>query len=85
MKFEEPIAYSERAEGWACDYYNVDDVLISTGYAPVESMNTHCDYETVRKYDDQAREIACDYSLKWEEQQEKIRTLLAEFIKEVTA
>ena len=83
LKFEEPTAYSERSEGWACDYYDVDGVLISTGYAPIEGKNTHCNYDIVKRYDDQAREIICDYSLKWDEQQAKVKTLLTEFIKEI--
>lgn len=83
LKYEEPTAYSTRAEGWACDYYDIDGVLISTGYAPIESKNTHCNYDIIRKYDQQAEKIACDYSLTWEQQKAKVKELLNEFIKEI--
>lgn len=84
LKFEEPFAYSERAEGWACDYYDIDGVIISTGYAPLANSNTHCNYDIVKKYDDQALKITCDYSLTWEQQKEQITELLHEFIKEIS-
>ena len=35
LRFSEPVAYSTRAEGWACDYYEIDELIISTGYAPI--------------------------------------------------
>jgi len=82
LKFEEPTAYSARAEGWACDYYDVDGVLISTGYAPLDSKNAKRDYDMIRKYDQAAEKIACDYNLKYEEQKEQVNTLLKEFVRE---
>ena len=39
LQYENEIAYSARSEGWACDYYDINNVLISTGYAPLESKN----------------------------------------------
>jgi len=83
LRYEEPFAYSERAEGWACDYYDINGILISTGYAPIDSKNTHCNYDIVKKYDDKAREIACDYSLNYEQQKTQVTELLAKFIKEI--
>ena len=32
LQDEKPIAYSAGVYGWQCDYYDVDGVLISTGY-----------------------------------------------------
>jgi len=32
---EDPIYYSVRVEGWACDYYIFDDVVICMGYDPI--------------------------------------------------
>ena len=84
LKFHDPVAYSARAEGWACDYYDINGVLISTGYAPLSSKNTHSTYDIIKKYDDQAREIACDYHMAWEEQKDKIEKLLQDYMKEVT-
>jgi hypothetical protein len=84
LKYKEPIAYSTRAEGWACDYYDIDGVLISTGYAPLTAKNTHSNYNIVRRYNEQAQEIACNYSLSYEEQKTQVNALLKEYIKEVT-
>ena len=50
LKFENPIAYSTRSEGWACDYYDIDGILISTGYAPMDSRNVKKDYNTIISY-----------------------------------
>ena len=82
LKFQEPFAYSTRAEGWACDYYDIDNVLISTGYAPIDGKRTKSTYDICRKYDKAANKILCDYSL-YEEQKEKVNSLLMEYIKEV--
>lgn len=84
LRFQEPFAYSTRAEGWACDYYDVDEILISTGYAPLDKKGrTKSTYDICRKYDEAARKILCDYSLSYEEQKEKVNSLLMEYIKEV--
>lgn len=81
LKYENEYAYSTRAEGWACDYYVVGNVCISTGYSPIgKSVN----YDLTKKYEDQAREISCNYNLKWEEQKERIHELLVEFVNEAT-
>ena len=84
LKYENEIAYSTRTEGWACDYYDIDGVLISTGYAPLEAKNTHSTYDIVRRYDDQACKIACDYSLDYETQKAQVTALLIQYIQEVT-
>jgi hypothetical protein len=84
LKYKEPIAYSTRLEGWACDYYDIDGVLISTGYAPLTARNTHSNYDIVRCYNEQAQEIACNCSLSYEERQAQVNALLKEYVKEVT-
>lgn len=83
LKYKEPIAYSTRAEGWACDYYDIDGVLISTGYAPLSNKNTHSNYSILRRYNEQAEKIACNYSLSYEEKAAQVNALLKEYIKEV--
>jgi len=85
LKYKEPIAYSTRAEGWACDYYDIDGVLISTGYAPLASKNTHSNYDILHRYNEQAEKIACDYTLSHEEKATQINALLKEYIKEVAS
>lgn len=84
LRFREPFAYSTRAEGWACDYYDVDGILISTGYSPLDKKGrTKSTYDICKKYDEAAREVIYDYSLSHEEQKEKVNILLMEYIKEV--
>lgn len=83
LRFQEPFAYSTRAEGWACDYYDINGILISTGYSPIERKRTKCCYDICRKYDDKARNILYDTSLSYEEQKERIDSLLNEFIAEI--
>jgi hypothetical protein len=79
LKYENEIAYSTRAEGWACDYYEVNNVCISTGYAPIGKS---VDYELQRKYDGEAEKIVCDYSIPYEDKKAKVYELLVEFVKE---
>lgn len=83
LKFEEPFAYSTRAEGWACDYYDIDGVLISTGYSPIRSKRTKSYYQINQEYDEKARKIFDNYDLTYEERKEQIEALLHEYIKAV--
>lgn len=79
LKYENPFAYSTRAEGWACDYYNIDNVIISMGYSPI---GKGVSYELTKKYEDKAREIATNYKLNWEQQKNQLSELLNQFIEE---
>lgn len=51
LRYENAIAYSVRAEGWACDYYDIDGVLISTGYSPLACKNAKIDYSRLREFE----------------------------------
>lgn len=82
LKFENEFAYSTRSEGWACDYYEVNNICISTGYAPIGKSVS---YDLQKKYDNEACTIACDYNLTWEVQKERIHELLLQFISEAIA
>lgn len=82
LKFENAIAYSTRVEGWACDYYEHDGVLISTGYAPISGIRPS--YEIVKQYEEKARVIVSNYDSSYDEQKAQLQTLLSEFISEVT-
>lgn len=80
LSFQNEFAYSTRAEGWACDYYDIDGICISTGYAPIgESVG----YDICKEYDDKALVIKCDNSMSYEQQKELIDSLLNEFIEKV--
>ena len=77
LSFENEIAYSTRAEGHACDYYDVDGVCISTGYSPIGQS---VDYSLIKKYDDLARDIRNDYEMKYETRKEAVHDLLVQFV-----
>ena len=51
LNYHSPFAYSTRAEGWACDYYDIDGVCISTGYSPLNSRNMNDDYKIINEYE----------------------------------
>lgn len=78
----DPFAYSTRAEGWACDYYMTNGVIISTGYSPIGRKT---DYNLCCEYDEKAAEILRDYTLKWEQQRDQLEKLIEEFVEKLTA
>jgi hypothetical protein len=79
LRYQNPIAYSAGVYGWSCDYYNVDDVIISTGYGYINSKNTFANYEMIKKYDDKARHILDNNT--HEIAKKKINKLLHSFIR----
>lgn len=76
LKNHSPIAYSTRVEGWACDYYDIDGVIISTGYDPIKAKNTKCDYKTVQKYEELASKA---------DTKEQVDEILKQFIAEIVS
>lgn len=78
LKYQNPIAYSSGVYGWACDYYDIDSVIISTGYNPLSSKNMVSNYELIKEYDDKASLI--DYTLPYQVRKDKVNALLLEFI-----
>jgi hypothetical protein len=71
LKYESPFAYSAGIYGWSCDYYDIDNICISTGYSPI---GEYVDRDIVRKYDDMAEGKT----------EEERKHLLKEFIQKVT-
>jgi hypothetical protein len=84
LHYKEPIAYSARTEGWACDYYDIGGTLISTGYDHLPNKNTTCDYALIKEYNDKALAITCNNE-PYELQKARVEALLAEFIVRVTS
>jgi hypothetical protein len=86
LRYYNPIAYSTRREGWACDYYDINhnkehnNIIISTGYAPVDNKNTKFDYKVLREYENKAKSITYDNNIGWDEQKRLINELLNDFI-----
>ena len=79
LRERQPFAYSTRAEGWACDYYDIDGVLISEGYAPLNDKNMIKDYSFIMEYENKALEIDSLF-LPREERKAKKAALLKEML-----
>lgn len=75
----EPFAYSAGVYGWACDYYDLDGVIISTGYNPIGAGIDGITAEFEKK----ARKISEDYGRTWKERAEAVREIRAEWIAEL--
>jgi len=76
LKYASPFAYSSGVYGWNGDYYEVDGVLIATGYRSLpDSKNVHCDYSLVREYENKAGKLTS---------REDVEKLLHEFIAKIT-
>ena len=82
LNYESPVAYTERREGWAADIYDMGGgVAIVTGYAPFGNIRPT--YEQVEAVEEQAEKIRYDYSLSYEQQRERSKSLARGFIKGV--
>ena len=82
LYFRDPVAYSTRVEGWACDYYSFGGTVISTGYSPLTTVNATVGYDRVAWYDDKAKAIVKQYDMPYEQRREQVEALLAAFIEE---
>ena len=81
LDYERPIAYSSGINGWSCDYYVKNNILISTGYNPLKNKNVkRASFDVIMQYEDAARSIRYDYSLPFEKKKEKLSSLLNQFI-----
>ena len=81
LNYESPIAYSVGTYGWACDYYEVEGVVISTGYSPLNSKNAVASYEMIKAYDDKASLILSNGG-NYEQNKNAVKMLLIEFVRQ---
>lgn len=80
LKYESPVAYTVRREGWAADIYDMGNgVAIATGCAPFGNVRTS--YEIRERYEKQAEKVF--YSLGYEEKVKALQKLQKAFIEEV--
>ena len=80
LYFKSPFAYSCGIYGWSCDYYQINNVCISTGYSPI---GTNVDYSLLRDLELKAEKIVHDHTIKYEDQKFQIDLLLNELINSV--
>jgi len=76
-RYKNPFGYSSGVYGWACDYYDIEGVCLSTGYAPI---GQNVDYKLVRKYEAKAQKLVTDYNINYDLKAKKVNKLLTEFI-----
>lgn len=77
LYYKSPFAYSSDNGGWACDYYIIDNVCISTGYRPIGDK---VPYKLLSKLEYKACNIVNNYELDTETKKEQINELLVELI-----
>lgn len=84
LNYADPFGYSTRVEGWACDYYDVNGIAISTGYSPI-SKNTNKKYDLIREYSEKGNKNHYNYDIDYEKRKENAIQLLKEFVEKTIA
>lgn len=74
--FTSPFAYSVRAEGWACDYWQIGNICLCSGDAPI-GQDCNRDLEAI--FEAKAKKIRQSKFFKPETKAKKINALLHEF------
>ena len=82
LRGKNPIAYNAGVYGWNADIYDVNGVAIVTGYQPFGNIRP--DYDTIKKYEDEARRICCNSWINYQKMIDQVDKLLNQFIEEVT-
>lgn len=82
LRHESPVAYSaSSAYGWQCDYYQFDNVYISTGYGPIGKPINN---KIIAKYEKAAKKIDEDYyNCDWEKRKKQFKKLIKRFLDEI--
>lgn len=83
LKAFQPLAYSSGVYGWSCDYYDINDVIVSTGYSYIDNKRIKYDYEALRKLDKKASKIWNDTRIKkYQTKVKKVQKLFIEFLED---
>ena len=79
LNCENAFSYSSGVYGWSCDYYNIDGVIISTGYTPI---GQEVSYNLIKKYDNKALKLQDLYykDFDYKKHKKRMRKLIDEFI-----
>ena len=77
LNYKDPFAYSSGVYGWACDYYNIDGVIISTGYNPIgKQVKT----DILEHYNAQALKVLNNVNIEYQQKTKLLDNLLNDFI-----
>lgn len=79
LNYKYPFAYSTRAEGWACDYYDVGKgIVLCDGYAPIGKK---IKFDTMSMFDQKAKEILDEFRYDGDGKAEQmLNNLIADFV-----
>jgi hypothetical protein len=80
LYFKNPFAYSSGVNGWSCDYFQIDNICISTGYAPI---GTPVNYSLLRELEGKATKIVHDYNLSSSDKEKQLNELIKELMDSV--
>ncbi len=78
LRYKNAFAYSAGSYGWACDYYEIDNVIISTGYQPIGEK---VDYKLIKVYEKQAQKIAYNNDFSYDRKVQQLDNLCTNFVK----
>jgi len=79
LRYQQELYYNSGAYGWNYDGYNINGVLIVTGYRTFKgTLKTN--YDLINEYEEKARILNNDYNLDYDIKVEKVNNLLNEFI-----
>lgn len=81
LSMSEPFGFNSGVYGWNFDSYEVNGVVINTGYRGMPGVSV--DYELLKRYELEAEKIIYNYSRPYEERRQALQNLLIAFIKEV--
>jgi hypothetical protein len=77
LHYKNPFAYSSGIYGWSCDYYEIGNICISTGYSPIGQK---VDYNKLRVLEQKASEIVHNYDIQHEQKVIQLDALISELI-----
>lgn len=77
LNFKSPVAYTCGVYGWNYDVYDVDGVMITTGYRG--TVGKKPDRDLLNEYENRARRINHS-DLSWAERESAVNKLLSEFV-----
>jgi hypothetical protein len=80
LYYKTPFAYSAGINGWSCDYFQIDNICISTGYAPI---GNNIDYSLLKELEGKAQKIVHDYNLSSSDKEKQLNELIKELMDSV--
>ena len=83
LYFQDARFYTCGVYGWNFDAYTFGDYAITTGYrGMISNVKTPIDrkYNTIRDYNNKAKEIIEDTSIEYEDRKKKVNELLKDFL-----